>query len=290
MTRAARIATDAGLDVVMDRCVKIEYARIMGGLNWAGVEHRRRVRRARRPSTMTDRKYGFDTLCLHAGHIPDATTGARGAAHLSDHVLRVRQRRPRREPLQPADIRQCLLAHLESDRGRVRGARRRARGRSAHALAAATGMAAQMVALLTLAQNGDHIVAARTLYGGTYSQLAVTFAQFGIAATFVDPDEPDAFRRALRPETKAVLRRNDRQPAAQRPRHRRRRVHRPRRRRAAGHRQHARLPVSVPPHRARRRHRDPLGDQVSRRPRNDHGRRDRSSPASSTGETETSRR
>ena len=56
-------------------------------------------------------------------------------------------------------------------------------------------MAAQMLALLTLARAGDHIVAARSLYGGTYSQLAVTFAQFGIAASFVDPDDPENFRR-----------------------------------------------------------------------------------------------
>jgi hypothetical protein len=65
-------------------------------------------------------------------------------------------------------------------------------------------MAAQMLALLTLCRNGDHIVAARTLYGGTYSQLAITFAQFGIDVTFVDADDPDAFRRALTPRTKAV--------------------------------------------------------------------------------------
>src|SRR5438128_7306830 len=65
-------------------------------------------------------------------------------------------------------------------------------------------MAAQMVALLTLARHGDHIVSARTLYGGTYSQLAVTFAQFGMDATFVDADDPAAFRAALKPNTKAV--------------------------------------------------------------------------------------
>ena len=84
---AARIALDAGLDVVMDRCVKIEHARILGGLNWAGVNTG--VISARRPEPvasrsardtsdpMPDRKFGFDTLCLHAGQIPDAATGAR---------------------------------------------------------------------------------------------------------------------------------------------------------------------------------------------------------------------
>jgi O-acetylhomoserine (thiol)-lyase len=72
------------------------------------------------------------------------------------------------------------------------------------ALAAASGMAAQTAALLTLAKQGDHIVAARTLYGGTYTQFAVTFAELGIETTFVDPDQPEAFQTALRPNTKAL--------------------------------------------------------------------------------------
>jgi methionine-gamma-lyase len=72
------------------------------------------------------------------------------------------------------------------------------------ALAASSGMAAQTAALLTLAKQGDHIVAARTLYGGTYTQFAVTFAELGIETTFVDPDEPEAFQAALKPNTKAL--------------------------------------------------------------------------------------
>ena len=201
---AARIATDAGLDVVMNRCVKIEYARIMGGLNWAGVNTG--VVSAR-PRRLTQHRQTASTVSIRCAFTPGTSRtprpGSSCAAHLSDDVFRVRQRRSRREPLQPADVRQRLFAHFEPDRRRRSRNALRPRGRRA-ALAAATGMAAQMVALLTLAQNGDHIVAARTLYGGTYSQLAVTFAQFGIDATFVDPDEPDAFRRALRPETKAI--------------------------------------------------------------------------------------
>jgi O-acetylhomoserine (thiol)-lyase len=62
-----------------------------------------------------------------------------------------------------------------------------------------------MVALLTLCGNGDHIVAANTLYGGTYAQLGVTFERFGIGCTFVEPDDPANFRAALQPNTKAVL-------------------------------------------------------------------------------------
>src|SRR5437764_13198383 len=72
------------------------------------------------------------------------------------------------------------------------------------ALGAAAGMAAQMLALLTLCRAGDHLIASHTLYGGTYSQFAVTFAQFGIEATFVEADDPENFRRALKPNTKAL--------------------------------------------------------------------------------------
>jgi O-acetylhomoserine (thiol)-lyase len=72
------------------------------------------------------------------------------------------------------------------------------------ALAAASGQAAQMCALLTLVQNGDQIVSASTLYGGTYSQFDVMFRQFGIDTTFVDPDDPQNFKRAITPKTKLL--------------------------------------------------------------------------------------
>ena len=72
------------------------------------------------------------------------------------------------------------------------------------ALAAASGQAAQMCALLTLLDHGDHIVSASTLYGGTYSQFDVTFRKFGIDTTFVDPDDPRNFQRALTPKTKLL--------------------------------------------------------------------------------------
>ena len=109
------------------------------------------------------------------------------------------------------------------------------------ALATASGMAAQMTGILTIVQPGDHIVASTLLYGGTYSQFAVTLPQFGIETTFVDPDEPENFRRAIRPNTQLPLRRDARQPADQRARHRSGRRHRARARRAADDRQHAGL-------------------------------------------------
>jgi O-acetylhomoserine (thiol)-lyase len=66
-------------------------------------------------------------------------------------------------------------------------------------------MSAETIALLTLCKQGDHIVAANTLYGGTVSLLGVTFARYGIECTFVEPDSPDNFRAALRSNTRAVF-------------------------------------------------------------------------------------
>ncbi len=152
---------------------------------------------------MSDHRFGFDTLCLHAGQIPDAETGARALPiyQTTSFVFDSADHAASLFNLQTfgnvySRISNPTVAALEERVAALEGGRA--------ALAAATGMAAQMVALLTLARHGDHIVAARTLYGGTYSQLAVTFAQFGIEATFVDADDPDAFRAALKPNTKAV--------------------------------------------------------------------------------------
>jgi O-acetylhomoserine (thiol)-lyase len=152
---------------------------------------------------MADRKFGFDTLCLHAGQIPDAATGARALPiyQTTSFVFDSADHAASLFNLQTfgnvySRISNPTVAALEERVAALEGGRA--------AIAAATGMAAQMIALLTLAQNGDHIVAARTLYGGTYSQFAVTFAQFGIETTFVDSADPQNFRRAIRPNTKAL--------------------------------------------------------------------------------------
>ena len=152
---------------------------------------------------MTDRKFGFDTLCLHAGQIPDAATGARALPiyQTTSFVFDSADHAASLFNLQTfgnvySRISNPTVCALEERVAALEGGRA--------ALAAATGMAAQTTALLTLAKNGDHIVAARTLYGGTYTQFAVTFAEFGIDTTFVDPDDPDDFRRAVKPNTKVL--------------------------------------------------------------------------------------
>jgi len=152
---------------------------------------------------MADRRFGFDTLCLHAGQIPDAATGARALPiyQTTSFVFDSADHAASLFNLQTfgnvySRISNPTVAALEERVAALEGGRA--------ALATATGMAAQTVALLTLCRAGDHIVAARTLYGGTYSQLAVTFAQFGIDASFVDGDDAANFRAALRPNTKAI--------------------------------------------------------------------------------------
>ncbi len=152
---------------------------------------------------MADRTFGFDTLCLHAGHIPDAATGARALPiyqttsfvfDSADHAASLFNLSTFGNVY--SRISNPTVAALEERVAALEGGRA--------ALATATGMAAQTVTLLTLCQQGDHIVASRTLYGGTYTQLAVTFAQFGIETTFVDAADPAHFASAIRDNTKAV--------------------------------------------------------------------------------------
>ncbi len=152
---------------------------------------------------MPDHRFGFDTLCLHAGQIPDAATGSRALPiyQTTSYVFDSAEHAANLFNLSTfgnvySRISNPTVAALEERVAALEGGRA--------ALATASGMAAQMVALLTLCQKGDHIVAARTLYGGTYTQLAVTFAQFGIDASFVDGDDPGEFAAAIRDSTKAV--------------------------------------------------------------------------------------
>jgi O-acetylhomoserine (thiol)-lyase len=153
---------------------------------------------------MADRVFGFETRCLHAGQIPDAATGARAVPihQTTSFVFESAEHAASLFNLQTfgnvySRLSNPTVAVLEERLASLEGGRA--------AIAAASGMAAEMVAMLTLLRQGDHMVAANTLYGGTYSQFAVTFKQFGIDCSFVNPDEPENFRAALRPNTKAIF-------------------------------------------------------------------------------------
>ena len=153
---------------------------------------------------MTDRVFGIETLCLHAGQIPDAATGARAAPiyQTTSFVFDSAEHAASLFNLQTfgnvySRLSNPTVAVFEERVAALEGGRA--------ALAASSGMAAEMLAMLTLLSSGDHLVAANTLYGGTYTQFAVTFKKFGIDCTFVDSDDPENFRRALRPNTRALF-------------------------------------------------------------------------------------
>jgi O-acetylhomoserine (thiol)-lyase len=153
--------------------------------------------------TPPTRTLGFTTRQVHAGQKPDPATGARAVPiyQTTSYVFRDTEHAARLFALEElgniytrimnptSDVFEQRLAELEGGVG---------------ALAAASGHAAQTMAILALCQAGDHIVSASTLYGGTYNQFAYTFPRLGIEITFVDPGDPANFRRAIRPNTKIL--------------------------------------------------------------------------------------
>jgi O-acetylhomoserine (thiol)-lyase len=152
---------------------------------------------------MADRKFGIGTLCLHAGQIPDPATGARAVPlyQTSSYVFDSADHAASLFNLQTfgnvyTRISNPTTAVFEERVAALEGGRA--------AVATATGMAAEMAAILTLLKQGDHIVSASTLYGGTYTLFAVNLPKFGIETTLVDPDDPENFRRALRKNTRLV--------------------------------------------------------------------------------------
>ena len=153
---------------------------------------------------MADREFGFETLCLHAGQIPDAQTGAR-AVPLYQTTSYVFESAEHAASLFNLQTFGNVYTRLSNPTTAVFEERVAAIENGRAALATASGQAAEMVAFLNILENGDHIVSSSKLYGGTYTMLAVNFRKFGIEATLVDPDEPENFRRALKPNTKAIF-------------------------------------------------------------------------------------
>jgi OAH/OAS sulfhydrylase len=151
-----------------------------------------------------DRDYGFGTRAIHAGAIPDPATGARATPihQTTSFVFDSAEHAASLFNLQTfgnvySRISNPTVAVLEERVASLEGGRA--------ALACATGMAAQMTALLAILKAGDHIVAASTLYGGSVGQLGIGFGRLGMETTFVDPDDPDNFRRAIRPNTRVLF-------------------------------------------------------------------------------------
>ncbi|MCA3132326.1 MAG: O-acetylhomoserine aminocarboxypropyltransferase/cysteine synthase family protein [Betaproteobacteria bacterium] len=152
---------------------------------------------------MSDRSFGFGTLCLHAGQIPDAATGARAVPiyQTTSYVFDSAEHAASLFNLQTFGN---VYSRLSNPTVAVFEERVAALENGRAALALSSGQAAQMTALLTLLEAGDELVSASTLYGGTYSQFEVNFRRMGIDTKFVHPDDPDNFRKAITPRTKAL--------------------------------------------------------------------------------------
>jgi len=152
---------------------------------------------------MTDRTFGIETLCLHAGQIPDPATGSR-AVPIYQTTSYVFDDTDHAASLFNLQTFGNIYTRLMNPTNAVLEERMAALENGRAGLAVSSGMAAQMVALLTLMEEGDEFISASTLYGGTYSQFDVTFRKFGINVTFVDPDDPENFRKALTSKTRCL--------------------------------------------------------------------------------------
>ncbi|WP_319579627.1 O-acetylhomoserine aminocarboxypropyltransferase/cysteine synthase [uncultured Methanospirillum sp.] len=152
---------------------------------------------------MTDKKDRDATTSLHAGQVPDPTTGAlsvpiyqttsyqfRDADHAAALFGLSELGNIYTRLMNPTtDVLEKRIAALEGGSG---------------ALAVASGQAAISYALLNITRVGDEIVAANNLYGGTYTLLHYTFAKLGRKVIFVDSQDPEAFRKAITPKTRAI--------------------------------------------------------------------------------------
>src|SRR5271155_5706920 len=150
-----------------------------------------------------DRPLGFATRSLHAGHKPDSATGAR-AVPIYQTTSFVFENSDHAAALFGLQQFGNIYSRIMNPTQAVFEERVAALEGGVAALAVSSGQAAQMLALTGLMQAGDHLVAAATLYGGTYTQFEVSFRRLGIETTFVEPDDPENFRKAIRPNTRAV--------------------------------------------------------------------------------------
>ena len=153
---------------------------------------------------MADRVFKPETLAIHAGQIPDAATGARALPiyQTTSFVFDSAAHAAALFNLQTfgnvySRLSNPTVAALEERVAALEGGRA--------AVASASGMAAEAMALMTILQAGDHVVAAGALYGGSVTMLAVSLKKFGIDTTFVDATQPNAFAAAMRPNTRAVF-------------------------------------------------------------------------------------
>ena len=147
--------------------------------------------------------WGFETRQIHAGAVPDPTTGARAVPIYQTTSYVFRDTAHAAALFGLAEFGN-IYTRIMNPTQTVFEDRMAALDGGVGALALASGQAAQTIALLNLAENGGHIVSSASLYGGTYNQLHYTFPKLGVEVSFIDdPDDLDAWRAAIRPNTRA---------------------------------------------------------------------------------------
>ena len=156
------------------------------------------------PSSQNTRAFGFETRAVHAGHRPDAATGASALPifQTSAFVFEDTDTAAAYFNLQEygniySRIMNPTVAAFEERIANLEG--------GAGAVAFASGLAAQAAALYTLLQPGDHIVASQAIYGGSIAQFKHVLSKLSVQVTLVDPDDAAAWQAALRPNTKALF-------------------------------------------------------------------------------------
>jgi len=154
-------------------------------------------------TTSAERAMGFATRSLHAGQKPDSATGARAVPiyQTTSYVFENSDHAAALFGLQQfgniyTRIMNPTTAVFEERMASLEG--------GVAGLATSSGQAAQFLALTSLMEAGDHMVSSATLYGGTWTQFSVSFKRLGIETTFVEPDDPENFAKAIRPNTRVI--------------------------------------------------------------------------------------
>ncbi|WP_194714025.1 O-acetylhomoserine aminocarboxypropyltransferase [Noviherbaspirillum soli] len=154
---------------------------------------------------MSDPRYpGFDTMALHAGAVPDPATGARATPIYltTSYVFKDSDHAAALFNMERAGH---VYSRISNPTNAVLEERIAALEGGVAGIAVASGQAAMHLGLATIAGAGAHVVASRALYGGSQNLLAYTMKRFGIATTFVDPRDIDAWRNAIQPNTKVLF-------------------------------------------------------------------------------------
>ncbi len=149
--------------------------------------------------------WSFDTQQIHAGQVPDPTTGARALPIYQTTAYQFRDTTHAANLFGLAELGNIYTRIMNPTQDAVEQRLAALEGGVA-ALLLASGSAATFYAIVNVAEAGDHVVSSPSLYGGTYNLFHYTLPKFGIEVTFVDnPDDPESWKKAVRPNTKAFF-------------------------------------------------------------------------------------